>query len=777
MGWWRKAGPGFIAGLLLGAAALGAGGGFAIENGRVVLRPPNAPAPLLLAGVGYCAWDRHGPAFETTTARLGKGRRIQFALRGPAAGSASVEARYTLRPHGVTLDWRIRYSGPPRPWNHWRCGFRIRFGRKPARASSRPLIQWVRPTGKHPWETPGDTPYPDTECQLREVFFEKGGLAMIAAHYDPDWFYRRNLARIGFSRLPLPPGSPCTLETKITFLAIPSGTPAPAPQDLAAEAAGQPLSLGVSTGRLGNLFAPGESLPLAFRVANISRRLQACTLGADVWTYSGRRLLHIEQPLILPRGARGRLRRRLRPRRRGILFVAARLQWPGGRRTLRTTIGILPPRHAGAPRPKSPFGLAAVIADPQRYPDQFDLDTVLGLAERIGVRWLRIGWRSLRTPISAAERRRIQTRFDILRRHGISPHIQLGARIPSQKKLPEFRRRFEAAVRRLARVSPYIEVGNELNLTPPGKQASVYVNRLLRPVSEIMRRVYPAGRVMSMGLGGVQKKWLDAFVAAGGMNLIDVLSVHPGCHPRAPEFWKGWRGWVFRSQMLDAMRAARENGGKDVWITEAYSPTPPKRSGLDLRTSADYLVRLYACALALGVKVIEFYQFQDGVWYARRPRPDDVEYNFGLLYSDLTPKPAYIAYGVMTEQLDGAVYCGRMDLGAPDLYGLRFQQRGQRLDVLWSYREKNELDVAWWPPEKFRRVSRRPLEPWVPRWRAPVTISLPAPGAVTVTDIIGNRRRLNPKDGKITLRLTGSPVYVRGLGPVRISARFWKSIP
>jgi hypothetical protein len=296
---------------------------------------------------------------------------------------------------------------------------------------------------------------------------------------------------------------------------------------------------------------------------------------------------------------------------------------------------------------------------------------------------------------------------------------------------------------------------------------------MLRPIHEVMRRVFPEGKVMSMGLGGVSKDWLEEFVAAGGMDLLDVLSVHPGCHPRAPEFWEGWRGWVFRSQMLDAVRAAREHGSKEVWITEAYAPTPPGRSGLDLRTSADYLVRTYVCALALGMKVTEWYQFQDGVWFAQRPRPDDVEYNFGLVYTDLTPKPAYVAYGTMTGQLEGAVYQGRLDLGAEDLYGARFQQGGRFLDVLWSYREKHETDLPWWPPENYQEASRKPGEPWEERWKEPVAVELPATGAVTLTDLMGNAREVSPEGGKVSLRLTGSPIYVRGLGHLAMRPRWW----
>jgi len=280
----------------------------------------------------------------------------------------------------------------------------------------------------------------------------------------------------------------------------------------------------------------------------------------------------------------------------------------------------------------------------------------------------------------------------------------------------------------------------------------------------------------SMGLGGVNKPWLEAFEQAGGMALVDVLSVHPGCHPRAPEFWEGWRGWVWRSQMQDAMAAA-QRAGKKVWITEAYAPTPPGRNGLDVRTSADYLVRTYLCSLALGVEVCEWYQFQDGVWFAQRNRPDDTEYSFGIVYPDLTPKPAYVAFAAMTAQLEGAVCVGRLELGADDLYGLRFVRDGHATDVLWSYRERHECDLGWYPPEQFRDKSRRAMEPWVERWQEPVTVTLPAAAAVTVTDLMGTARTVMAQDGQVAVPLTGSPCYVSGLGNVPLRAEFWPPLP
>ena len=735
------------------------------------LASPGEPAPIV-RDLRYVANDEAGLAFQTKAATLLPDGTVSFALDGPAAPDAAVSAKVMPLEEGVSLDWSVRYSGPKRSWNHWTSGLYLDFGREVTGVRTQPVIRWVKPTGEHPWEVPGDTPYPDTEGHLREVLFGDTALVMVCSFYDADWIYGNNKDRARFARLTPPVETPGQVEMRLAFLLVPSGRFDAS--CLAAEAAGRPLALSMTTDRLGNLLAPGETAAARCTVSNATGQSHRCELALDAYGYQGERLLSVSRKLSLPARGRKAFTEGVTPNQRGVVFIAARVTWEGGETIRRMTLGFLPERPVTGTRADSPFGMAAVIASPDRYPDQRDLGKVLDLMQRVGVRWIRGGWFPLKSEITDADEKAVRERVELLKAHGILPHVQVGASLPKPGELADLRQRLAVSVERFKWVTPYIEVANELNLG--GLSGADYVSGMLRPVHEVTRQTFPEGKVMSMGLGGVHKDWLDSFVAAGGMELIDVLSVHPGCQPRAPEFWEGWRGWVFRSQMLDATKAAREHGGKAVWITEAYAPTAPQRSFVDLRTSADYLVRTYVCAAALGVQVTEWYQFQDGVWYAQRPDPSDVECNFGVVYTDLSPKPAYVAYGAMTEQLEGATCQGRLDLGADDLYGVRFLRDGQPVDVLWSYREKHETDLPWWPPENYKDRTRYPGEPWVERWKAPVTVALPAGGPVTVIDLMGNARAAKPQGGKMELRLTGSPVYVRGLGDIARLPRLWPDV-
>lgn len=761
-----------IAGLCLAMwmiVGVGHATGLQVVDGKVRLSAESGGTTVtLLNGLTYAAEDASGLVFQTSAASLSPDGALTFTLTGPGAAEVELSARITPVARGVLLDWLLTSKGASRKWRS--AGFQFDFASPVTAARTRPLVRWVQPTGREKWEVAGDTPYPTTEWQWREADLGDSALVMLSPDYDPDWIYGNQLDRAAHWSW-APPAEPGEKRLRMGLFAAPRGQLQPA--TVAATAAGRPLAIGLTTGRVGNLFKPGETALVTCTVSNATEQPQAGSLLLEGYDYAGRRLGQLQRPLKLAAMASEAASLPVSLPGRGLVFIAAHLTWPGGETVERTNVGFLPERPVTPAPAASPFALSGLIAAPERYPDQYDLATVLDLAQRIGVRWVRGGWVPLEAAPTAADEAQAHRRFDQLHARGILPYPQAGAGIPKPEELPAFRERPKVSLQHFSWVSPYLEVGNELNY---GAGAVQYVQDLLKPVHDCTREVFPQAKIVSMGLGGVGADWLADFVKAGGMDLVDVLSIHPGCHPRAPEFWEGWRGWVFRSQVQDALKAAR-TAGKDVWITEAYAPTVPQRSQVDPRTSADYLVRTYVCSLAVGVKLVAWYQFQDGVWFAQRPNPDDMEYNYGMVYTDLTPKPAYVAYGAMTEQLEGAVYQGRIDLGAPDLYGVRFLKDGQPLDVLWSYREKHETDLPWWPEEKYLKDSRKPGEPWQERWHAPVQVSLPAAEGATVTDLMGNTQPATVLDGKVSLALSGSPVYVRGLKDVAMLKTFWDEIP
>jgi hypothetical protein len=742
----------------------GAGRVEAIREIRFLAPLADGTAAFETAGVDRV--EPAGPGVERAT----------FRLAGPAAPQARVSCHVDRSDaRRVRLTWRVGYSGPPRPFSPWVTGLRLAFADRPSGARCKAMIRWTVPDGRQSWQVPGDTPYPELDRQLRIIDFGPARLAIATSWYDPDWFHTRDLGRVGLLRLALREKPPQGAQGTVEIVPEPGER---SDAELLAIAAGEPVSIEVASSGPGNLFAPGEPLRLSAQCRNLSPAARPVNWSWSVYDYDGNQISHGQRRLDLAPGEGWA--EELLPGVKaapGIYFLAGELAWPGGRRPVRTTLGVLADRVPEV-RPESPFGIAGIIGNPEVYPDQPAFSTVLALCARIGVHWVRGLGFSIGPKVADDELTKARARWEAMRRWGIRPHVQCGPGVPANEVAAgAFARDFGRSLARFAFLSEYIEVGNELNYS--AKPAD-YVARLLRPQYQAARSVAPASKVMSMGFGGVDKGWWDGFVAAGGLDSCDVISVHPGHHPRAPEFWEGWDGWVYRPQMARVLSTLKGRGldqRREVWITEAYAPSSPERSQLDLRTAADYLVREYCLSFALGVRVIEWYQLQDGTWFSTAPDPVDGESNYGMVYTDLAPKPQYVAYGVMTAELEGARCRGRLDLGATDLYGIRFEKAGRAVDVLWSYREKHECDLAWWPPEAFKNRGRRPREPWQPQWHKPVEVALPAHGEVTATDLMGRRRRLAVRGSCVALALTGSPIYVRGLDAMRLSDRVWPEMP
>jgi hypothetical protein len=95
-----------------------------------------------------------------------------------------------------------------------------------------------------------------------------------------------------------------------------------------------------------------------------------------------------------------------------------------------------------------------------------------------------------------------------------------------------------------------------------------------------------------------------------------------------------------------------------------------------------------------------------------------------------TPKPGYVAMANMARQLTGAPFVRREPTWS-DVYSIIFKRPGgEEVRVMWSL--------------------------------SPRSMPVEARGRLTVVDIMGEEETLQPVNGRVTLRLSDAPVYVRG---------------
>jgi hypothetical protein len=188
--------------------------------------------------------------------------------------------------------------------------------------------------------------------------------------------------------------------------------------------------------------------------------------------------------------------------------------------------------------------------------------------------------------------------------------------------------------------------------------------------------------------------------AAGAFDALAIHPYMPTAAPDAPVIFSTITMW---GRLENAQRWLREHSGggspRPLWVTEVgWSTCQPERPGCngdvakDEEQQANYLVRTYAIALAQGVQHVSYFQLEDkfdgdsGVFWGEASV-------LGTDGEGYRQKPAYQAYRVLTHQLDGMRFVG---FGAhntfrynptiknpQDLYHLRFEGRGEQVDILW----------------------------------------------------------------------------------------------
>jgi len=139
------------------------------------------------------------------------------------------------------------------------------------------------------------------------------------------------------------------------------------------------------------------------------------------------------------------------------------------------------------------------------------------------------------------------------------------------------------------------------------------------------------------------------------------------------------------------------------------------------------LVRAYVGMIGTGaVERVFWYDFKDDGL-----KRDYNEANFGIVRHETfncAPKPAYVAYAVMSRVLTGSRFARREELG-PGAVGYRFERP-----------DGSAVLVAWAPEE-------------------PCAVTVPG-GARGVTDLMGNPVEAEEAEGGLRLALTGDPIYV-----------------
>ncbi len=274
----------------------------------------------------------------------------------------------------------------------------------------------------------------------------------------------------------------------------------------------------------------------------------------------------------------------------------------------------------------------------------------------------------------------------------------------------------------------WVEVYNEFNIMGdfgdgPADNLPSYYYELLKTSYQTIKAANPNTIVIGGVVAHNDWSWMEELFQLGGLQYMDILSVHPYNYPASPE------GMEAELKQLDTLVKQYNNGqSKPIWGTETGWPTQLDARGISESSQASYVVRANVTQLAAGVEKVYWYDFMnDGI------DPIINEQNFGLIRNardalgKYAPKPGYAAYGVMTRQLEGKPYDHKETVAA-DIYSYIFGSGSGQQRVLWS--------------------------------STPKQVAIQTSSPIVITDVMGGTTTLNPHNGYAYLTVTGAPVYM-----------------
>lgn len=258
-----------------------------------------------------------------------------------------------------------------------------------------------------------------------------------------------------------------------------------------------------------------------------------------------------------------------------------------------------------------------------------------------------------------------------------------------------FVRYSEFIVRHFKGVVRHYEVWNEYDISIGSKTPGSAENyaKLLKKVYPRIKAIDPSIIVYggAMTPTGVKNGWLEKMLAEGTLPYLDVVSIHtynygePG-RARTPEAWSEWMGRV-----QDLIAKYNQGRPAPLYVTEMGWPTQVDKRGTPPQISANFLARMYLLSRTMPfLKGIWWYDFQDDGWKATYN-----EDNFGMVRPDLTPKPAYFALAGIANLVAQAQYTGRVDVGDPEVYILKFREKsGREVWAMWSAHEEDDWQIT-----------------------------------------------------------------------------------
>ncbi len=494
------------------------------------------------------------------------------------------------------------------------------------------------------------------------------------------------------------------------------------------------LAAEADSGAFGNVIFEQE--PWQLRVTLTNRRADAALVAPVVLTATdarGREVATTRADVNIEPGRRTTLTLKAQGDARGLLMVKA---FSGDTLLYEGRLAVLPGAHELQPIQNPFFGVCTHFAQ-----GKHTIPETLQLLRRSGVEFLRdeLYWSAIEQQagqfvfperfdayMKAAAEAGIQplivtTYSNDLYDEGQAPHTDEGR--------AAYARYVTELIKRYGTICHRWEVWNEPNIgfwrgrkPDPGEYFE-----LLKTTYEAVKKVDPGATVVGVCTAGTDFKFIQGVLERGGGRYMDDLSTHPYRYPRSPEASR----FVEELRRTYALMEQHGMGGRKLWLTEIGWPTQQDPRGVDEQTSANYLVRMYVLAHSEPyVAGVAWYDWQDD-----GPDVKYNEHNFGITkWQTNEAKAGLVAYWVMTRHLSGATLVRQLlpENEEDQRYAFVFGRGDEQTIVAWA--AEGEATASW-----ALGCDKVRLE-----W---------ADAQVEERGLI---------DGVLSLRLTGTPVFITG---------------
>ncbi len=267
------------------------------------------------------------------------------------------------------------------------------------------------------------------------------------------------------------------------------------------------------------------------------------------------------------------------------------------------------------------------------------------------------------------------------------------------------------------------EIWNEPNggFWRPQAKAEDYV-LLAKATYPAMKKADPGCTILAPALAGWDYAFIENAFKLGLLDATDVVSLHPYGAAKPED------AAMLYGRVRDLVRQYAPKG-KDYPIVSGEWGYSTFSKGVSNEVQADYIARQFLSNMLNNCRLSIWYD-----WHDDGPNPDENEHRFGTVQQDFTPKPSYIAVRTLTTELNGYSFAGRLGTDSKEDYLALFKKGDDYRLVAWTT-------------------------------GSPHSVTLPV-DVIEVELVSRSGERTTPefKDGKLTLKLTGSPQYVEPKG-------------